>query len=422
MSLNPSPGGDTPGLSLVGTAGTRAAAMALRTEVEMHYPGTLVEWLELDAANAAGLSPSGSVVAFLFGADAEPALNTWLARWVSLKALTPLLPIATAGKDIPPPPCDGLKSRNWSVAGHRQIILNRIGALLGLVVQRGGTEVFISYRAADGKEPATRIHEHLSGLGYRTFLDEADDTLSGNPNLPLGEEVQREIATRLARAQAVLLIDTPRASESRWVHLEVEMAIGRMVPILPAVFAKVQSTPRCRFLQLLSLQRQIPLPIMMDGVIPELTDHDLSSITEELESYLSDIYRRRVLGARSVARQFTGQRWTFEPCDLKPHLYEAHKARATDSLSLLTCCSYEDAVFPGTLSQFAQDLSGLAQTHCHYWQHLYFYAGEVLFEENLKRIFDRELRDYRKANIRLLNYEEAVVYITRLTEAFNAIP
>ena len=82
------------------------------------------------------------------------------------------------------------------------------------------------------------------------------------------------------------------------------------------------------------------------------------------------------MGARRVAQEFGKRRWKFGPCEAKPHLYEAQMSVANLDARLLTCCSYEDTVFAGTVKQFAKDASMLAALNRHYWQHLYFYAGD----------------------------------------------
>lgn len=406
-------------LSVITTPSTKGAAIELQAEVGKVYLNAVVELLALDAANAIALRPTGAVVAFLFGKGSGDSLRTWLAQWAQRKGITPLVPIGTDELNIPPAPFEGLKSRNWSVRKHRPIILNRIGALLGLRIQHGATQVFVSYRAADGNDAATRIHDHLTQLGYRVFLDEADDKVSGEPNMPLGVAVQEKIDERLSKAHALLLLDTPRASESKWVHLEVEMAIGRMIPILPVVFKQSDSRSPCRFRQLQALHRQVPLPTITDGRLSDLTDEDLDLITQEFESYLSAVYQRRTIGSRYIAQQFVMHQWQLGPCEAKPHLYEAQTSVANQGARLLTCCSYEDTVFTGTVKQFAKDASVLAASNRHYWQHLYFYAGDPLFDENEKRVFSEEIPQLRDANIKLLHYEEAVVHIAKLTEALN---
>ena len=171
-----------------------AEAHVLAKSIQKVYPEVDVEILEV--IDEGSPNPSGSVVALVFDTqfNDDSKRTDWLARWVSVKASVPLLPIAIDAKHgRPPTPISGTKSRFLSI--DEDEILISIGSLLGLALRRGENQLFISYRASDGKASANLIHEHFSAIGYDAWLDEADDKF-GDPNLKLGADVQAEIENR----------------------------------------------------------------------------------------------------------------------------------------------------------------------------------------------------------------------------------
>src|SRR6266853_3386175 len=52
-------------------------------------------------------------------------------------------------------------------------LVNRVGAMLGLLVQKRDGKIFISYRASDGSDIAKQLHGFLTSIGFNVWLGEA---------------------------------------------------------------------------------------------------------------------------------------------------------------------------------------------------------------------------------------------------------
>ena len=173
---------------------------------------------------------------------------------------------------------------------------------MGLALRPGRNKLFISYRAADGKASAKKIHECFERRGYEAWLDEAND-FGGNPNLELGVDVQKEIEARLEDAQALVLIDSPKANESSWVRFEVETAVGKMIPIYPVVLhPKTEATSASRFRVLSGLHRRICIASESDGEKMVFDNSELPNVVDNVEQYLMNVYRNRVVQPRALEK------------------------------------------------------------------------------------------------------------------------
>jgi hypothetical protein len=83
--------------------------------------------------------------------------------------------------------------------GPRCRLTNRVGGMLGLRVQGHDTNIFISYREADGATIAKQLHAHLVSVGHHAYLDEAKE-YDGEPSILPGSPVQKEIDEELEKA------------------------------------------------------------------------------------------------------------------------------------------------------------------------------------------------------------------------------
>ena len=93
------------------------------------------------------------------------------------------------------------------------------------------------------------------------MVSKAQDPVSHDPNMPLGDDVGVTIEKNLKDASAIILLDTPDSPQSGWIHREVSLAIGMLVPILPVVFYEDgQTFSGSRFRELQGLHRLVPAP------------------------------------------------------------------------------------------------------------------------------------------------------------------
>ena len=91
--------------------------------------------------------------------------------------------------------------------------------------------IFISHSSRN-HALAHGIADRLQGMRYAHFLDLAD--LHG------GDRWEPRLHEALNQAQALVLCATPAAVESTWVRKEVEMAIGRGIPVIPCALERCE--------------------------------------------------------------------------------------------------------------------------------------------------------------------------------------
>jgi hypothetical protein len=87
-------------------------------------------------------------------------------------------------------------------------------------------DVFLSYARRDAREVAEVIARRLTDRGLRIFLDDA---------LVVGEPLAHRLENALTHARAVVVLLSPAAASSRWVHEETAFALRRQQTIIPVV-------------------------------------------------------------------------------------------------------------------------------------------------------------------------------------------
>ena len=204
-------------------------AVALTTKGDLRWPFIELSWDDL-------------LIVLFSGSDFPNPVARFIFKFMEVWPSENILPVALNGNHpIPPKPIDGIKA--LAPDGEEDLfgrIVLRVGAMLGLKLRRRESTVFISYRAADGKKAAEQLYGHLKDNGFNPWLDEARDEFDNEGNISAGKDVQKVIEENLSRADLVLLIDTPKASDSRWIRLEIENAHSHLLPILP-VCCKVKA-------------------------------------------------------------------------------------------------------------------------------------------------------------------------------------
>jgi len=313
--------------------------------------------------------------------------NNYIAEYLAKrgeKAL--LLPVALKhGQTRPPKAAEAIKALEFDAAapGVDGRVVRRIGAMLGLRVQQRDTQIFISYRASDGKEIAKQLEGHLVSMGYPVWMDEARE-IDGETKILPGTDVQRQIDEGLDRASIVLLLDTPEAPKSPWIMHEVDTANGLLLPILPLCF-KTANDPKKgpRFPSLLQLQRWVSLPFPVPPKVPPLTEDDLILIIGEMEKYLCEIFRRKCRVPFIVEREFVSRDFSWRMVDQRLLMGESikqHSARL--STKVLSHCSIFDQVHGPALETFSAFLKKTGRPN----HSLYIYDGELIPEPLLQKI------------------------------------
>jgi hypothetical protein len=330
------------------------------------------------------------------------------------------LPVALDPQSlIPPAPLDGIKSRVWPQDKHQ--LLTTTGACLGMAIRPGRSKLFISYRKSDAFGAAKQLSAHMANTGYDVFLDEADDCFDV-PNLEIGEDVQARIAEKLQAANLMILLDSPLAPQSKWMRVEIEIASGKPIPIMPIVLHTADRAPNSRFRVVADLHRRTSVRTAdIDGQL-SLSDSQLREIAASVEHYLLHLYVCRSVQPRRLAKVFEQNSWKFDRHSKKRDLYDAGTGTSPQhTVRMLACCSFEDPVFVPSVRAFLQDIGELAADKELFARHLYLYPGNVLYPDDLNYIQRQEVPELKNANTELIHYDEAVARINKLVGGFNAI-
>jgi hypothetical protein len=89
-------------------------------------------------------------------------------------------------------------------------------------------QVFISY-ACEDRELAKRLSQRLENAGFEVWLDES--------NILPGDNWAEKVSQALKQSEAMVVLISPAAMESKWVRHEIEYALGakeysgRLVPV-----------------------------------------------------------------------------------------------------------------------------------------------------------------------------------------------
>jgi hypothetical protein len=89
-------------------------------------------------------------------------------------------------------------------------------------------KVFISY-ACEDSEIARKLSRWLEGAGFDVWLDES--------NILPGDNWAEKVSQALKESQAMVVLISPAAMDSKWVRHEIEFALGtkeysgRLVPV-----------------------------------------------------------------------------------------------------------------------------------------------------------------------------------------------
>ena len=89
-------------------------------------------------------------------------------------------------------------------------------------------QVFISY-ACEDRELAKRLGQWLERAGFAVWLDES--------NILPGDNWAEKVSQVLKESQAMVVLVSPAAMDSKWVRHEIEFALGakeysgRLVPV-----------------------------------------------------------------------------------------------------------------------------------------------------------------------------------------------
>lgn len=301
-----------------------------------------------------------------------------------------LLPVALDPSfKKPPEAAVAIKALKYDRAakGPKGRLAKRVGGMLGLRVQGRDTNIFVSYRQTDGAAIARQLHAYLISVGHRAFLDEAIE-FDDEPSIRPGSPVQKQIDDALAKANLVLLIDTPSAPASPWIKHEVDTADALLLPILPLCFRdKGDRKVGPRFPSLVALQRGVLIQRPDPAADPPLSIKQLEKIVYEAESYLCEIFQRKCKVPFIVKKEFVSHGFAWKVLDQRLLMFESSRSLIPRvRTKVLSHCSVFDPVYSPALNRFAEFLKGTARCN----HSLFIYDGELLPEPILNDIAEAQ--------------------------------
>lgn len=333
------------------------------------------------------------IVALYNNDDFSPSASAFLQKEVfTPNRDRPVLPISIGCRHVPPAPLERFKSMSFDLVRNAR----RIGAMLGMSIRTRDQKLFVSYRMADGVKIAEQIGGFLEANGYKVWRDEAKDDYDQQGAIPPGEDVQKVIEKHLEAADLIVLLDTPEASSSKWIRLEVNTANGLLIPVLPVVIHNPEErVVVSRFRSLASLQRGLNF----ETTCQILTDEQLESFLNEIESFLGEMYRRKLRVPYLLQTEFVGRGYTWL---VRDHIiYEAkNTGRVTNRV--YSHCSHFEGIFDPALGAFVKHLEGMTPAANY---KLYVYDGRVISLEEIQEI-QRQARIEEENSIIILHNQE----------------
>lgn len=360
-------------------------------------PETELSWDDLLIVLFSGLAPSK---------EAEEFINSYSR--LHPKSILPVN--LDPNHRVPPVPISAIKAVSFdnSERGQASRIVKRVGTILGLRLRHPDNRIFISYRALDATLIAKQVYDVLKDNGFDVWLDEAKDEYDGEGKIPGGADVQEVIEQNLLKADLVLLIDTPKARESKWIRLEINHANAHLIPVLPICFRELNDRLKGpRFHSLKALQRWVEVDEYRDADDYVLNNENLDRILNELEVYLCEIYRRKLRIPEMARRQFLLHGFDWSVIDQTKHLYESMKQLDRRIKRVIVSkCSIFDEVYTPALKFFVERCFTLTPNYS-----LFIYDGEVLSEDEIQEICDQEeVRDCH--NLIVLHHQEISVLLS----------
>jgi hypothetical protein len=105
----------------------------------------------------------------------------------------------------------------------------------GFRLARAARQVFISYKRSEGAGVAHQLFNELNERGFRVFLDTA--------SVDAGADFQRALWSRMADVDLVILLDSPTALNSTWVHQELNRAHDLGLGVVQLIWPDHTQTP-----------------------------------------------------------------------------------------------------------------------------------------------------------------------------------
>lgn len=314
--------------------------------------------------------------------------NQFIKKFIAERGSSALILPVAVDLNAPQPPSSAsmIKALPYDSAakGIDGRLISRTGGMLGLRLQARESKIFISYRAADGKEIAKQLYSHLTSLGYIPWLDEAIEVDGHTAILP-GSPVQDQITSALEKASLVLLLDTPSSPQSTWIKHEVDTADAMLVPILPVCFRNINDSKiGPRFRSLVALQRWISMPNPPASLDSPLSLNQLGEIIQEIEKYLCEIFRRKCRVPFIVENEFVTKGYEWLVRDKAHLMFESSKKGGRVRTRIISHCSIFDQIYGPAITHFRRFIDTAGSLN----YSLFIYDGDLLTNIELEDVVD----------------------------------
>jgi hypothetical protein len=161
--------------------------------------------------------PRASVVGVWYGGSASFAESTDHERMLTTvfncgATVIPLVKLLSRFSESVPPELGYLRSINGLEWNDERVVSD---ILKGFGLTRRQRQAFVSYKRTDSESIARQVAHMLFDRGYQVFLDTA--------SVERGVPFQDVLRDRLADTDLVVLLDSPNALDSKWVHEELDL-------------------------------------------------------------------------------------------------------------------------------------------------------------------------------------------------------
>jgi len=328
--------------------------------------------------------------------DKDCVVNTKIRKVIKLyQEDNIVIPVNISDDSPPPEPVSGIKAfkasdyTNFNDTSKQFLI--RVQALLGVKLRNPESKIFISYKSSDGKEIAKEIEVFLKVNGFDVYMDEAKGDYDGQGKLASGVDVQKELQKNLKDASMVLLLDTPKASESFWIKEEINWAIGNLIPVLPIIIEH-KNKKGSRFLSLKGLSRYWNY------------NKSLGDLLNEVEMFLSSIYVSKKRIYFEAKRIFNNYKYSWEELDEHKKIYKSQKGEYREMVKIVSHCVYYDIENLKYLEKAGKIINNYMNSNYRY----FIYDGEVLNKISIDYIYSESkiFEDFR-----ILNHQELEAFL-----------
>ena len=144
----------------------------------------------------------------------------------------------------------------------------------GFRLTRSLRQVFISYKRSECAGLAHQLFHELNERGFRVFLDTA--------SVEAGAEFQKALWSRMADVDIIILLDSPKALSSEWVHKELNRAQDLRMGVVQLIWPNHKRTPGTEFSYPIELHAEDFVDGRHDqaGVLKEDKLEEIIGITE----------------------------------------------------------------------------------------------------------------------------------------------